>query len=419
MSRFRNMNSTGLKKATKWGIAGVLAAQAAAIAAVIAVDEHRKRRNPTTGEFPTMEPRSVCVSDSELTVYTYGEDLYTDMLTAIREARYQIYFEMYIFKADDVGYMFREELIAAARRGVSVFLIIDTFGNLNQDPRFRFFPNHPNLHIIRFPLLRLGIFTGKGRDRGFDHRKILVVDSTIGFVGGYNIGRLFAQHWRDTHLRIVGPQVWELENAFVDMWSVYRKSHHPMLPDRGQTRWTSKLRAIQNIPAFKSYPVRATYLSAIDRADKKVWITMGYFVPDRAILHALKKAAHRGVDVRVLLPQYSNHIVADWVGRPHYGDLLHAGVRIFRYEQAMIHAKTMTVDGIWSTVGTTNIDRLSMAGNFEVNVEVFDHNFAALMEEIFALDLTNSHELTAEKWDKRDRIARITERILRPLAPLI
>ncbi|NLW14552.1 MAG: phosphatidylserine/phosphatidylglycerophosphate/cardiolipin synthase family protein [Trueperella sp.] len=403
----------------KWTLGGIMASQVAAVAAVIAVDEHRKRRNPPSDEFPTMEPRTVHVADSDLTVYTYGEDLYTDMLAAIEAAEDEIFFEIYIMKADAVGYRFRDALIAAAQRGVEVYIIIDTFGNLNQNPRFRYFPDLPHLHVIRFPLLRTGLFTGQGKDRGFDHRKILVVDKKVGFVGGYNIGELYAEKWRDTHLRIAGPATWELENAFTDMWSVYRKPHHPHLPDRGQPNWNSRITAVQNIPAFKSYPVRTMYLTSIDRADQRAWISMGYFIPDFAMMHSLKQAALRGVDVRVLVPQYSNHIVADWVGRPHYDELLRAGVRIFRYEEAMIHSKTMTMDGVWSTVGTTNIDRLSMDGNFEINVEVYDRDFAKLMEEIFELDLTNAHELLPEEWAERGRLARITERILKPLGPLL
>lgn len=403
----------------KWTLGGIMASQVAAVAAVMAVDEHRKRRNPPSDEFPTMEPRTVHVADSDLTVYTYGEDLYTDMLAAIEAAEDEIFFEIYIMKADAVGYRFRDALIAAAQRGVEVYIIIDTFGNLNQNPRFRYFPDLPHLHVIRFPLLRTGLFTGQGKDRGFDHRKILVVDKKVGFVGGYNIGELYAEKWRDTHLRIAGPATWELENAFTDMWSVYRKPHHPHLPDRGQPNWNSRITAVQNIPAFKSYPVRTMYLTSIDRADQRAWISMGYFIPDFAMMHSLKQAALRGVDVRVLVPQYSNHIVADWVGRPHYDELLRAGVRIFRYEEAMIHSKTMTMDGVWSTVGTTNIDRLSMDGNFEINVEVYDRDFAKLMEEIFELDLTNSHELLPEEWADRGRLARMTERILKPLGPLL
>lgn len=419
MLRFLRPNRNTPKQVLKYSIAAALAVQIAAVGAVIAVDAHRKKRNPASTKFPTLPPRTTTVSGSDLTVYTFGKDLYADMLEAINGAKEQILFETFIMKADDVGYQFRDALMRAAQRGVKVYIILDTFGNLNQDPRFRQFPQHENVYMIHFPLIRTGIFTGNGKDRGFDHRKVIVVDQEIGFVGGYNIGNLYADTWRDTHLRIKGPSVWELENAFVDMWNVYRSEHLPELPDRGLSHWSSKIIATQNVPAFKSYPVRASYLGAIDRAHHHVYITMGYFIPDAGILHSLTSAARRGVDVRVLIPEYSNHIVADWVGRPYYKDLLRSGVRIFLYREAMIHAKTMTVDSIWSTVGTTNIDQVSMGGNFEVNVEVFDHPFARIMEEIFAMDLTNARELTAQEWNQRSRLARVAERILRPLAPLL
>ncbi|USR79784.1 phospholipase D-like domain-containing protein [Arcanobacterium pinnipediorum] len=407
------------KRVVKYALLTGLSAQIAAIAAVIAVDEKRKRRNPQRGEFPHHPPLSTQVSDSEVTVYTFGNHLYDDMIAAINSATNRIYFESYIFKADDVGYRFRHALINAARRGVEVFIILDTLGNLNQDPRSRQFPPLPSLHVVHFPLLRPWIFTARSKDSGFDHRKILIVDGKVGFVGGYNIGRLYADHWRDTHIRVTGARAWELENAFIDMWNQYRSTHHPHLPDDVVRSWVSTFTVSQNVPAYRSYPIRANYLDAINRASKNIWITMGYFIPDYAIRNSLTSAARRGVDVQILIPQFSNHIIADWVGRPHYAELLAAGCRIFLYKDAMVHAKTMTVDGIWTTVGTANLDRLSMAGNYEVNAEIFDAGLATVMEEIFELDVTNCVELTLESWQKRSRLARLAERLMKPLAPFV
>ena len=404
----------------KWAGATLLSAQACAIATITAIDTHRKRRNPPSGEFPHHQPLDAKVSESEVRIYTYGEDLYRDQIAAIRSARDHIFFEMFIMKADRIGTAFREELIKAAQRGVDVYIILDTFGNINQPPSFRRYPPLPNLHVIRFPLIRPGILTGNARKKGRDHRKILCVDSRVGFAGGYNIGDTYAHHWRDTHMRVIGPQVWELENSFVDMWNMYyNHKKQPELPDLGSGSWASNLRASVNTPAYNSYPVRALYLESIDRASERIWITMAYFIPDDGIKQALMNAARRGVDVRILLPQYSNHIVADWVGRPHYAELLAAGVRIFLYEEAMVHAKTMTADGIWSTVGTTNIDRLSMKGNFEVNLEIFDADTAAAMEKIFEMDLTNAHELTSERWEQRGFWPRLGERLLEPFRVLL
>ncbi|WP_353066255.1 phospholipase D-like domain-containing protein [Arcanobacterium hippocoleae] len=204
------------------------------------------------------------------------------------------------------------------------------------------------------------------------------------------------------------------------MWNMYHsRKHHPAIPDSGAIEWNPQVRAVANTPAFNSYPVRALYLEAINRASHRIWITMGYFIPDEGLRHSLKQAAKRGVDVRILIPRYSNHIVADWVGRPYYAELLKAGVRIFWFKDAMVHAKTMTADGAWSTIGTTNIDRLSMAGNFEINMDIFSDEMARKMEKIFAVDLSNSVEVTLERWEQRGKLAKLGERILRPLGPLL
>ena len=420
MNRFTHLKKADIISTAKWTGATILSAQAFAIATVMAIDERRKRRNPPSGEFPHHPPLDIALAQSQLRIYTYGEDLYRDQLNAIRGAKKHIYFEIFIMKADKIGHIFREELIRAAKRGVEVYIIIDVFGNVNQPPLFRHFPKLPHLHVIRFPLVRPGIFTGNAHQKGRDHRKILCVDSRIGFSGGYNIGDLYAHHWRDTHMRIIGPQVWELENAFVDMWNMYyNRRKQRAIPDVGAGVWAPSLRASVNNPAFNSYPVRALYLESIDRAAKRIWITMGYFIPDSGLRMALCNAARRGVDVRILVPEYSNHIVADWVGRPWYSELFKAGVRIFLYEEAMVHAKTMTADGVWSTIGTTNIDRLSMKGNFEINLEMFDRSTAHMMEKIFLMDLSNAHELTPERWNKRGFLPRLGERILRPLGILL
>ncbi|MDO4887768.1 MAG: phospholipase D-like domain-containing protein [Actinomycetaceae bacterium] len=419
MARFHAPSRKHVTTAARWATLGVLGIQAAAVATVTAIDVMRKHRAPQSGHFPHLPPLVTNVGPNETTLYTYGQDLYEAMLADIRNAKDHIYFEWFIVKADDTGYIFRDALIEAAGRGVETHVIFDTWGNLNQDPRFRHLPEIPHLHTLLFPLVRTGIFTGRARDKGRDHRKILTVDGRIGYVGGYNIGTLYAHHWRDTHMRISGPAVWELEDAFVDMWNDFRRRTHPTLPDRGAVMWDHSIKATLNTPALNDYPISSLYLHAINRAGKRIWITMAYFIPDEPILSALSNAARRGVDVRVLVPQYSNHIVGDWAARPHYDRLLRAGVRIFLFEDAMVHAKTMVVDGKWATVGTANIDRLSLRGNFEINMELYDDDFAAAMERIFKVDLDNSRELTLAKWSSRARANRVIERILRPLGRLL
>jgi cardiolipin synthase A/B len=175
----------------------------------------------------------------------------------------------------------------------------------------------------------------------------------------------------------------------------------------------------RNDPYLRIFPIRAMYLEAIDRANEHIYLTHAYFVPDRAMRAGLAEAARRGVDVQVLLPEHSNHVTADWLGRRHFHELLQAGVRIFRYRHIMIHSKTATIDGVWSTVGSANIDRYSLLGNYEINLEVYSGRFATQMERMFELDKTNARELTLEEWEKRPLPAKVVERALATLSPLV
>jgi cardiolipin synthase len=170
---------------------------------------------------------------------------------------------------------------------------------------------------------------------------------------------------------------------------------------------------------MRIFPIRAMYLEALDRANEHIFLTHAYFIPDRAMRAALVEAARRGVDVQVLVPEHSNHVTADWLGRRHFHELLQAGVRIFRYRRIMIHSKTATIDGIWSTVGSANIDRYSLLGNYEINLEIYSRRFATQMERMFELDKTNAKELTLEEWAKRPLSAKIVERVLTTLSPLV
>src|SRR3954466_7428397 len=157
------------------------------------------------------------------------------------------------------------------------------------------------------------------------------------------------------------------------------------------------------------FPIRSMYIEAINRATRNVWLTQAYFIPDPDFVGTLMQAALRGVDVRVLVPEKSNHVVADWISQGYYGEMLDAGIQIFRYQDAMVHAKTATIDGAWSTVGTANIDRLSMTGNYEVNVEIIDQGMAEQMERIFETDLQNCVELTVAEWESRGIHKRFVE----------
>ncbi|HLS39175.1 MAG TPA: phospholipase D-like domain-containing protein [Ornithinicoccus sp.] len=407
-SRLRRARRLALR-AGAVGVAG----QLGLAAALTGVDAVRKRRPADSPGVDRDAPVATEVGSTRVTTYTYGEHLYEAMLEAIEQAERYVYLASYIWKGDATGQRFKDALHAAAARGVRVCLVFDGFANLVVPREFKRFP--PELHLLRFPVLRAGLPLADLRRTGRDHRKVLVVDGRVGFVGGYNIGSLYATHWRDTHVRLEGPAVWELENSFTDFWNRHRRRGMPVLPDRGAPGWDHRIRAARNEPSRLLFPVRGLYLDAVDRATERVWITQGYFIPDREILQALLLAAQRGVDVRVITPAASNHVVADWVARSYFTPLLRGGVRIFLYENAMVHAKTATVDGQWTTVGTANIDRLSLIGNYEINLEIQDPGQAARMEEVFLRDLRNCRELTLGEWESRGVLPRVTERVLAPL----
>jgi cardiolipin synthase len=384
------------------------------------VDSYR-RRNRKPKPFPVTDPIEVEVGQGTVTTYMFGEDLYDDMLAAIEGAQKQILFETYIWKGDEVGERFKRALAEAANRGVDVHVIYDGFANLVVPPSFKRFP--ANMKVLRFPVYNAGWRFFDLRHYGRDHRKILVVDDEVGFVGGYNVGSAYATEWRDTHCRITGPGVWDLKRAFADFWNLHRRkrlrpSERPLLLETA-SQWDPQIRFHRNVPRLWMFPIRSMYLEAINRATRNVWLTHAYFIPDQDFVDTLNDAAQRGVDVRVLLPRKSNHIVADWISRGYFSQMLEAGVRILRYREAMVHAKTATIDGSWSTIGTANVDRLSMQGNYEINVEFIDEDLARAMEKIFEVDQSNCAELTMAEWESRDIYRRFTEAVLAPLRPLL
>jgi cardiolipin synthase A/B len=384
------------------------------------VDSYR-RRGKRPKPFPVIEPRTSTVGEGEVTTYAFGRYLYDDMIAAIEGAQRQVLFETYIWKGDATGERFKQALAAAAERGVEVYIIYDSFANLVVSPAFKRFPG--SLKVLRYPVYAAGWRFFDLSRYGRDHRKMLVVDDHVAFIGGYNVGSAYETEWRDTHVRISGPAVWDLKRAFADFWNLNRRrwlrsSERPLLLETAST-WETKIRVHRNVPRLWMFPIRGMYLEAINRASRNIWITQAYFLPDEDFVDALKDAARRGVDVRLLLPLKSNHIVADWISRGYFSQLLAAGVRVLRYQGAMVHAKTATVDGTWSTIGTANIDRLSLQGNYEINVEVIESGLAKDLEEIFLVDQSNCLELTSGEWEARDLHRKFTEAVLAPLRPLL
>jgi cardiolipin synthase len=394
------------------GIIALWVAVQAAIISVLSLSARRRKRRQLTAGFPHPRLPEATVGTNHLHLYPYGQELYAAMLAAIDEAKERIYLESFIWKDDGIGREFKAHLRAKAEAGVAVYVVFDVFGNLFVPRAFKQFP--PNIHTLRFAPWRHVWRLFDPRVYALDHRKLLVVDGKVGFIGGYNIGARYATQWRDTHLRIIGPAAMDLAQSFVDFWNRFtgKRQHittyHPRHFDPTITlRGTNAMRLV--------FPIREMYLDAFDRAQKHILLTNAYFIPDHTLLESLTEAARRGVEVHVVVPWQSNHIVVDWAARSYFERCLQAGIHIWGYKGVMIHAKTCTVDGIWSTIGTANLDRLSAVGNYEINVEIFSQKLAQSMETLFAVDQTNAFEITGSLWHKRPWYVKLSERMLRPL----
>ena len=405
-----------MRRAVQYGVGLFLATQAATVIGLTIIDHYRRHERRHVA-FPSRPPTDVSLGDlGDVTVYTKGNDLFDDMIAAIDAAENRVLFETYIWKGDRVGRRFVDALTRAADRGVTVCVVYDVFANLVVQRSF--FDLDPRIHVLRHHPMA-GLRGTLVRLPGLNHRKMLVTDGETAFVGGYNIGSLYATRWRDTHLRLDGPGAADLENAFVDYWNQAKPRSLPALPQPTTRGWDPSLRVVRNVPTVGVYPIRYMYLEAIDRARDHIYLTHAYLIPDDDLMYALTDACHRGVDVRIIVPAESNHVVADWLSRGFYHSLLKNGVRLFLYQDAMVHAKTATIDGEWSTVGTANLDRLSLTGNYELNLEVVNPDLASTLEQVFEMDLGNCVELTLSTWGHRPLAAKVSETILVPLRPLL
>ena len=381
------------------------------VVVVLEIITQRHRMKTNEKPFPHPNLGEVKVGKNILRIYDYGNDLYNAMLEAIDHAQDSIFLETYLWKDDEIGRAFKEHLIQKAREGIKVYVVYDRFGNLVVPHEFKVFP--PEVHALAYQTFTRPWHLIDPRHYALDHRKLLIVDGHIGFIGGYNIGSLYATEWRDTHLRISGPAVADLAQSFIEFWNQhyakkqritnhYQRTFDPLVNVRG----TSALRL--------TFPIRDMYIEAIDKAEHTIRLSNAYFVPDGTLFNALITAAKRGVDVCVLVPWISNHRVVDWLTHGYFTACLKAGIHVYGYHN-MLHAKTCTIDGQWSTIGTANLDRLSAVGNYEINVEVYSTALAKQMEQLFECDTTNAFEVTLDGWNKRPWYVIFSEIILSPL----
>ena len=352
------------------------------------------------------------------------------MMAAIQGARQHINLETYIFEADEVGHALADLLIRKKAAGVAVNLIYDSVGSMDTPSEFFDRMRSAGVNVLEFNPVNPARARGEWDINQRDHRKILVVDGRIAFTGGVNISKVYGKSsflrgkrrepppkdakeaaWRDTHMQIEGPVVAEFQKLFLDTWQ--RKAGHA-LPDANffpalKPAGKALVRAIGSSPDNEDYAVYKTYISAFAHADQYIHLTTAYFVPDRQVVQAMIDAARRGVDVRIIFPSFSDVGLMLHAGRSYYDELLAAGIKIYERKAAMLHAKTAVIDGVWSTIGSTNLDMRSFLHNDEVNAVVLSAEFAERMEALFQRDLRESVEITPEEWDRRGLRSRLRE----------
>lgn len=351
-----------------------------------------------------------------------GAATYPAMFAAIGAATDHINLETYIIEDDEIGRQLSELLLQKRAQGVEVNLLYDSVGSIGTPKAFFDRLTAGGVQVLEFnpvnPLSARKEWLVNNRD----HRKLLVIDGRTAFVGGINFSRVHSggsavrgaagrPAWRDTHLRIEGPVVDELQKLFMQTWANQRgpplaaANYFPALAGKGG----EMVRAVGSTPDDPHSLIYLTLLSAISKAQSHVYVTNAYFVPDPQLLDALTDAARRGVDVRLVLPGKSDASIAFHAGRSHYSTLLRAGVKIYERRGAMLHAKTATIDGVWSCVGSTNLDWRSFLHNDELDATILGREFAGQMQAAFAADLEASEAIDLERWNARPFDLRLKE----------
>jgi cardiolipin synthase len=364
-----------------------------------------------------------------------GPQTYRAMFEAIESAREYILVESFIFEEAVEGDRRLSELLGRARaRGVAVYVLYDAIGSLTTDAEFLAGLKRHDIALCAFnPLNPLDDrFAGLNQR---DHRKIVVVDGEQAFAGGINFSHAYRiaskqarsrgfskqkaidEGWRDTHIAMRGTSVKQLEKLFREMWKTAQCAGEvqPAFVEAATAGGNTLMQIVASTPKDDLNEVYVTMLSVITYAQESIDITMAYFVPDDALEQALRDAATRGVRVRLILPSYSDFQGVFYAGRAHYDELLESGVKIFELESAFLHSKSIVVDGVWSSIGSTNFDWRSFVHNYEISVCVIDEAFARRMDEMFAADLAESKEITPEAWKKRGFTERFKELLWLPL----
>jgi cardiolipin synthase len=353
------------------------------------------------------------IKNNQVTILNNGDEFYPEMLEAVRQARHTITMEAYIYWKGDIGMEFARAMAARSKAGVQVKLLLDAVGSSTIGGDILQVLKDGGCKLAWYnPVLQTTI----GRFNHRNHRKSLIVDGRIAFTGGAGIAdhwRGHAQdekHWRDIQVRIEGPAAVGLQTGFTQNWLI---TTGEMISGAGyfppsDSAGTFAVQTILSSPGDGASSARILFYLAIACARERVYIENPYFVPDETATKVLTEAAARGVDVKIMVAGEHNDVkTSRYASIRLYGNLLKAGAEIYEYVPTMMHQKTMVVDGIWSTIGTTNFDNRSFALNEESNISVYDRRLAGQLEEIFTKDLKVCGQITLEQWKQRGLKTRV------------
>lgn len=373
-------------------------------------------------------PASPLTQGNDARVLVDGPATHQAMHAAIAQARDHVNLQSYIVDASDVGERLAQLLKQKAAQGVKVNVLYDSVGSIKTPREFFRGLTEAGVAVCEFNPVKKAPAKLNNRD----HRKILVVDGRVAFTGGVNISETYAsgsrrarrvqdqerdrkEGWRDTHVQVAGPVVAQFQRLFLDAWALQdcgpwaEARYYPRLERRGD----QAMRVVGSDPGSGKSEMYAALLEAVRGARSRVWLTVGYFVPDPDTKEALMQAARRGVDVRLVLPGFSDFWAPVYAGRSHYEELLAAGVRIYEWHEALMHAKTAVIDSSWSSIGSTNLDWRSFVHNYEADLIVQDAGFAREMERRFREDIAASEEIDADAWRARGAGEKLKEWLAR------
>jgi cardiolipin synthase len=404
----------------------VVAAIALWIGANIATTEkrllHRPRRLYTSRDADFKRALGILlgpplVRGNRVTTLVNGDQIFPAMLEAIRSARSNVSFETFVFR-DDIGCQFCQALSDAARRGVKVHILLDWLGSSSMDTRLLDATREAGCELELYHRLS---WYHLGRLNNRTHRKLLVVDGKVGFTGGVGMGSEWLgnaqdpEHWRESHYRVEGPVVAQMQAVFIDNWIkatgrvLHGTDYFPLEPTPAGDM---EAQMFGSSPVGGSESMHLMVLLALTAAHKSIDIENAYFVPDSLTVEALTAAAKRGVRVRIIVPgKHTDARVQRWAAQALYSELLAAGAEIYEYQPTMIHCKVMVIDGIWTSVGSANFDDRSFRLNDEANLNVFSEALAREQIELMDRDIAQSKRMAPRRWARRAISRRFYERL--------